>query len=519
MSVNRPSRDRDVKDDLNEQFARIGKALANSHRVEILDLLAQGDRSVETLATRAGMSVGLTSSHLQVLRRAGLIAARRDGTRIVYRLAGDDVYRLLVAVRTVATDRIADAERAARVFLGGPAETVTRSDLLERVRSGSVVVVDLRPSEEYEAGHVAGALSIPLSELEARLTELPGGCRGRGLLPRPVLCTSTQRCRTAPAGGTTRPPTRGRLPRVAPGRVAGGHRGRAGMSEAAGASEADPRAGRAPILADKIRTSRRPSPPRTCSGKHADRRACPSRRCRRCVSSISDGDIVGDLVRSGRAVRDPAWACYHTDLHVLGSDGLRLGFVGGVVGASFAVLVAEELFASGCRLLLSLTSAGRVTSLGEPPYFVLIDRALRDEGTSYHYLPPARYSEADPSLVSRAADALRDAGLTVHRGSSWTTDAPFRETASAMRARQAEGILAVEMEAAALYAFAAARGRAVLCFAHITNQMAQAGADFEKGPENGATEALGVVEVVARALQWVSGPAGPPADRPDRSAE
>ena len=173
MPWNWPPHERDVTGDLNDQFARIGKALANPHRVEILDLLAQGDRSVETLAARASMSVGLTSSHLQVLRRVGLIAARRDGTRIVYRLAGDDVYRLLAAVRTVATDRIADAERAAQAFLGGPAETVTRTELLERVRSGSVVVVDLRPSEEYAAGHVAGALSIPLSDLESRLTELP----------------------------------------------------------------------------------------------------------------------------------------------------------------------------------------------------------------------------------------------------------------------------------------------------------------------------------------------------------
>lgn len=213
-----------------------------------------------------------------------------------------------------------------------------------------------------------------------------------------------------------------------------------------------------------------------------------------------DGDLVRDLVRTGRAIRDRAWACYHTDLQLLEEDGLRLGFVGGAVGASFAVLVAEELFASGCRLLLSVTSAGQVTPLREPPYFVLIDRALRDEGTSYHYLPPGRFSGADQNLVARAAAALEREGPAVERGSAWTTDAPFRETASAIAARRAEGVLAVEMEAAALYAFATARGRAVLCFAHITNQMAQAGADFEKGPQNGATEALGLIEVVAKAL-------------------
>ena len=173
MTSTPPVGARAAKDDLNEQFARIGKALANAHRVEILDLLAQGERSVEVLASRAGITVGLTSAHLQVLRRGGLIASRRDGNRVVYRLAGDDVYHLLTAVRTVATSRIADAQRAADTFLGGATESVSRGELLERVRQGTAIVVDLRPPEEYAAGHVAGALSIPLGELEARLAELP----------------------------------------------------------------------------------------------------------------------------------------------------------------------------------------------------------------------------------------------------------------------------------------------------------------------------------------------------------
>ncbi len=184
MTSTPPAGARAAKDDLNEQFARIGKALANAHRVEILDLLAQGDRSVEVLATRASITIGLASAHLQVLRRAGLIASRRDGTRIVYRLVGDDVYHLLTAVRTVATARIADADRAVRALLGGATETVSRTELLDRVRQGIAIVVDLRPAEEYEAGHVAGALSIPLGELAARLAELPANievvayCRG-----------------------------------------------------------------------------------------------------------------------------------------------------------------------------------------------------------------------------------------------------------------------------------------------------------------------------------------------------
>jgi rhodanese-related sulfurtransferase/DNA-binding transcriptional ArsR family regulator len=176
--------DRAAKDELHEQFARVGRALGNPHRVELLDLLAQGERSVEVLAARASISDGLASAHLQALRRAGLVVARRDRTRILYRLAGDDVYELLAAVRAVATGRLADAERAARAYMGEPVEAVSRAELLGRVRSGDAVVIDLRPAEEYEAGHIVGAISIPLAELEAHLAELPAGveivayCRG-----------------------------------------------------------------------------------------------------------------------------------------------------------------------------------------------------------------------------------------------------------------------------------------------------------------------------------------------------
>ncbi|MHB8398703.1 MAG: nucleoside phosphorylase [Candidatus Limnocylindrales bacterium] len=213
-----------------------------------------------------------------------------------------------------------------------------------------------------------------------------------------------------------------------------------------------------------------------------------------------DGDIVRDLVAAGRARQDPEWACYHTRLHLVDADGLRYGIIGGAVGASFAVLVAEELFASGCQHLLSVTSAGQITPLRAPPYFVLIERALRDEGTSYHYLPPARYVAADPALIDLVGAALRGVDVVIERGSSWTTDAPFRETATEIAARRDEGVLAVEMEAAALYAFARARGHSVICFAHITNQMGQAEHDFEKGESSGARAALRLIEAVALAL-------------------
>jgi len=212
-----------------------------------------------------------------------------------------------------------------------------------------------------------------------------------------------------------------------------------------------------------------------------------------------DGDIVRRLKRESRARLDRGWACYHTELYRFEQLGIELGIVGCAVGASFAVLVAEELFACGCRFLLSVTSAGQVVKLRPPPYFVLIDRALRDEGTSYHYLPPAEFSHANSALLSAMSGAFVGLGVPVERGATWTTDAPFRETAEAIAAMQRKNLLAVEMEAAALYALAAARGRSVLCFAHVTNQMARSDGDFEKGEAEGTVDALAVIHAAARA--------------------
>jgi Phosphorylase superfamily len=228
-----------------------------------------------------------------------------------------------------------------------------------------------------------------------------------------------------------------------------------------------------------------------------------------------DGDIARHLVASGRAHLDPDWACYHTDLQVVDDGDIFYGIIGGAVGASFAVLVAEELFASGCTLLLSVTSAGEITGDTEPPYFVLVERALRDEGTSYHYVAPSRYAAADPVLLERLEGALAAIGPVIKRGSTWTTDAPFRETASAIEARRAEGILAVEMEAAALYSLASARGYAVVCFAHVTNQMGQTDLDFEKGDASGAPDALLVIEATITPSSTGT-PAPPDLARTDR---
>lgn len=214
-----------------------------------------------------------------------------------------------------------------------------------------------------------------------------------------------------------------------------------------------------------------------------------------------DGDIVRRLKAEGRTQRLDGWPCYHTDLYTFSLGGETVGILGCVVGAPFAVLIAEELFACGCRNLLSLTSAGQIVPLENPPYFVVIDRALRDEGTSFHYAAPEQFAQADPGLVALASDALKKAGLRAAVGSSWTTDAPFRETAAAVEAARAKGILAVEMEAAALYAFARTKGVAVLCLAHVTNTMGQTDCDFEKGEADGTADALLILETITRAMR------------------
>jgi uridine phosphorylase len=208
-----------------------------------------------------------------------------------------------------------------------------------------------------------------------------------------------------------------------------------------------------------------------------------------------DGDIVRTIRADGRGQPFAGWACYHTEMLTFDLAGETVGIVGCAVGAPFAVLVAEQMFASGCRLLLSITSAGRIASgLPEEAFFMLIDKALRDEGTSYHYVPPDdRFAHADPGLAELAARALAATGLPALRGAVWTTDAPFRETAQGIRAAAKDDVVAVEMEAAALYAFARARGAAVLCLAHVTNSMAQTEGDFETGDADGSKDALRVL--------------------------
>lgn len=178
--------DREFKDRLFGQFARIGKALASPHRLELLSLLDQGERTVDSLATEIGLSTANASQHLQALREAGLVETRKQGLYVHYRLADPSVFELCRALRTVAETRFAEIERLVRDHFGDRSDPVPvpMQELLGRARSGEVVIVDTRPAHEYAAGHIAGAISLPVEELKQRLRRLPKNkeyvayCRG-----------------------------------------------------------------------------------------------------------------------------------------------------------------------------------------------------------------------------------------------------------------------------------------------------------------------------------------------------
>ena len=166
---------RAFKDRLYSLFARIGKALSNPNRLEILELLAQGERTVDSLATEIGESLANTSQHLQALRQAALVDSRKEGLFVFYRLSDPSVFDLSTAVRTVAEHQLADLERLVREHFGdrSDAEPVQMDELLKRARSETVVILDTRPATEYAAGHIAGAISVPVDDLQQRLRQLP----------------------------------------------------------------------------------------------------------------------------------------------------------------------------------------------------------------------------------------------------------------------------------------------------------------------------------------------------------
>lgn len=215
-----------------------------------------------------------------------------------------------------------------------------------------------------------------------------------------------------------------------------------------------------------------------------------------------DGDIVRYLKKDEKLRRCEFWACYHTELYNFNFEGVEYGIIGNAVGASFAVLLAEQLFVSGCKLLISITSAGVITESANLPRFLIIEKALRDEGTSYHYLPPAPYVYINASIFESLKDAIDAIGSKeIAFGTSWTTDAPYRETAETIDNMKESGIDCVEMESAALYAFAQAKEAKIVCIAHLTNTMAQKEGDFEKGEEFGSIDSLTVIHFIAVKLQ------------------
>lgn len=221
-----------------------------------------------------------------------------------------------------------------------------------------------------------------------------------------------------------------------------------------------------------------------------------------------DGDIVRYLQATDAAELWPEWPCYHSTLFQFTCAGRRVGIIGCAVGAPYAVLVAEQLFACGTALVVSITSAGLLAARGPLPHYVLIERAFRDEGTSHRYRPPRRFAHGDPALIDAAEAALATTGLPVYRGGTWTTDAPFRETEALIARGRALDLAGIEMESAGLYALAEAKACPVLCIAHITNTMAVTEGDFEKGTAGGAPAALTLIEALVRHMPLPGADAG-----------
>lgn len=213
-----------------------------------------------------------------------------------------------------------------------------------------------------------------------------------------------------------------------------------------------------------------------------------------------DGDLVDYLIRTNQAKINECWACYHTKLYNVKQNNFEFAVLGCGVGSSFAVLIAEQLFVSGCKTLISVTSAGIINPTKNNSKFVLIEQALRDEGTSYHYIPASETSNINPVLFDNLMSYYSTTDLSIETGNSWTTDAPYRETQTAITEAKKLNIVCVEMEAAALYAFAKAKNKNIICFAHLTNTMAQTEGDFEKGEEMGSLDTLELIHHTIKAI-------------------
>jgi uridine phosphorylase len=197
-----------------------------------------------------------------------------------------------------------------------------------------------------------------------------------------------------------------------------------------------------------------------------------------------DGDLTDWVNAKGLARPSTTWACFHTTMNVVKVDGIDCGIIPRTIGGSYAVLVAEQLRISGAELVVGLTSAGRVLASLLLPSLVIATSAIRDEGTSYHYLPPAEIVHAPSGIAESLESQLRGLDLPVTQGCVWTTDAPYRETREQLEYYANKGVLAVEMQAASLFAFAEARRAAVGLIAHVTNAIDHEGQAFDKGSED-----------------------------------
>ncbi len=213
-----------------------------------------------------------------------------------------------------------------------------------------------------------------------------------------------------------------------------------------------------------------------------------------------DGDLADYLLKTGKSSLNTCWACYHSKLYSFKIEGLEIGIIPCIVGSSYAVLVAEQLFVSGCEYLISVTSAGIINQPSNNKRFALITESVRDEGTSYHYLPKERLACLSPNFREKLSHNLTSVNCPYFEAKSWTTDAPYRETQTAISAMGKEGVTCVEMEASALYAFAETKQKNIVCFAHLTNTMAQNEGDFEKGEHFGSIDTLNLLSFTIHKL-------------------
>jgi uridine phosphorylase len=213
-----------------------------------------------------------------------------------------------------------------------------------------------------------------------------------------------------------------------------------------------------------------------------------------------DGDLAAYLLKIKKASLNECWACYHSKMYSFKMEDIQIGIIPCIVGASYAVLVAEQLFVSGCKQLISVTSAGIINHNSFDKRFALITEAIRDEGTSYHYLPQDALAQLPQTLYKKLVVISEGNSCPYFEAKSWTTDAPYRETQTAIAAMEQENVCCVEMEASALYAFAEAKQKNVICFAHLTNTMAQIEGDFEKGEHFGSIDTLNLLSYLLKRI-------------------